>query len=127
MAVTAFGDLFLATKSGAVLFLDTTAGSCDEVAASVDAWKEKIRDPERLDEWFMPAPLIAVQETGVYLSPRGEVYSPTHAILLGGSFTADNWTPTPWRVHFASTGLLHAQLRNVPSGTKITNIDFDPL
>jgi hypothetical protein len=126
LEVTAFGDLFLIARSGAVLFLDTIAGTCDEVAESVDQWNEKLNDPERLDEWFMPALTVVLQEAGVYLS-RGDVYSPTHAIILGGSFTAENWKPTHWRVHFASTGVLHAQVKNLPPGTKITDIKYDPL
>lgn len=126
LAVTAFGDAFLVAGSGAVLFLDTIAGQCDEIAPSVDVWKQAVRVPERIDEWFMPALLIALHEAGVFLSP-GECYSAIHAIIGGGSFSVDNWAPTHWRVHFASSGRLHEQVKQLPPGTKITAFKYDPL
>jgi hypothetical protein len=126
LAVTAFGDLFAVTQRGTVLRLDTIAGTCDEIADSVDTWKQKLRVPEQLDEWFMPALLIALHEADVYLT-QGKCYSADQAIVLGGTFTTDNWKPTHWQVHFAYTGRLHEQLNDLPPGTPITNIKYDPV
>jgi hypothetical protein len=126
LAVTAFGDVFLVDGTGAVLFLDTIAGKCEEVAASVEEVKEKLRQPELLDEWFMPGLLIALRAAGKRLAP-GQCYDALYSIVLGGSFTVENWSPTPWVVHFHSLGQIHEQVKDLPSGTKITGIKFTPL
>jgi hypothetical protein len=126
LAVTAFGDVFLVDGSGAVLFLDTAAGKCEEVAASVEELKEKLRQPELLDEWFMPGLLSELRAAGKKLPP-GQCYDADHSIILGGSFTPENWSPTFWRVHFHSLGQIHEQVKDLPPGTRITGIKFTPL
>ena len=62
LAVTAFGDVFLADGSGAVLFLDTIAGKCEVVAASTEELKEKLRQPELLD-------VCGTKITGIKFTP----------------------------------------------------------
>jgi hypothetical protein len=126
LILTAFGDLFLVDPSGAVLFLDTAAGECHEVAASVEEWESKLRKPELLEQWFMPGFLSELRETGAYLS-QGECYSATHWIILGGTFSVENWQPTHWRVHFHGLGQIHEQVKDLPARTRITKINFTPL
>jgi hypothetical protein len=126
LLVTAFGDLFFVASSGAAMFLDTIAGTCTEVAESVDVWKQHLQNAERIDEWFMPGLLVVLHEAGVYLS-QGECYAAKHAVILGGSLTTDNWKPMHWRVHFAVSGQLHEQVKKLPPGTEITNVKYDPL
>ncbi len=126
LVVTAFGDLFLVEDSGAVMFLDTIGGKCESVASSTRQLKQKIQEPDLLDEWFMPGFLDELRQTGVMLSP-GECYSALHSVALGGSFTVENWQPTHWRVHFAFSGHLHDQIKDLPPGTKITKINFTRL
>jgi hypothetical protein len=127
LAITAFGDLFLLDASGAVLFLDTIDGKCDEVAASVEDWGTTIRQrPELFDQWFMPAFLGQLRAAGQHLS-QGQCYSARHSIVLGGAYTPENWEPTFWEVHFACAGLLHEQLKDLPPGTIITKITFPRL
>jgi hypothetical protein len=124
--VTALGDLFLAGESGAVFLLDTIDGKCEEVAASVQEWEGKLREPRLLEEWFMPAFVSELREAGVQLPP-GHCYSATHSIVLGGSFAVENWQPTHWRPHFWVLGQIHQQVKDLPPGTKITKINFTPL
>lgn len=126
LVLTACGDLFLVEASGAVLFLDTVEGRCHEVAASVKEWEGKLRQPELLDHWFMPAFLSELHEAGAYLS-QGECYSAMHSIILGGTFSVENWQPTHWRVHFHALAQIHEQVKDLPPGTKITKINYTPL
>jgi hypothetical protein len=123
LVLTAFGDLFLTTPSGSVLFLDTAEGTSHEVASSVREWEEKCRDPEWINQWFMPGFLAELHEAGAYLS-QGECYDATHPIILGGAFSVENWTPTHWRVHFHSLGQIHEQVKDLPAGTAITKIAY---
>ena len=126
LVVTAFGDVFLITQSGSVDFLDTAGGTCVNVAASVDGWQEKIHRRKWRNEWFMPGLLKQLRKSGKHLS-EGECYSPLHSPGLGGTFTVDNWRPTFWRVHIVYSGSLHAAIKDLPTGTKVTRINFTPL
>lgn len=123
LVLTAFGDLFLTTSNGAVLFLDTIDGKCCEVAVSVDEWEMKVKEPEMLDRWFMPAFLAQLHESGLYLS-QGECYSAVIPTILSGPFSVENWRPAHWRVHFHSLGQIHQQVKDLPEGTKITKFNY---
>jgi hypothetical protein len=125
LVLTALGDLFLIYADGSVHFLDTNAGSCAPVAASVTEWEEKIRQPELLDEWFLPGFIGALRDAGRYLS-QGECYDAVHPIVLGGAWSVENFEPTHWRVHFHSLGQLHEQVKDLPTGTQITRINYTP-
>ena len=119
--VTAFGDMFLLLESGAVRFLDTLAGTCDQVAPSADAWKEMLRSPEQIEEWFMPAMVILLREAGESLS-QGQCYSPVQSLVTGGALAVDNFKPTFWSVHMAFSGTLHEKVKKLPPGTRITGL-----
>jgi hypothetical protein len=121
LLVTAFGDLFLLVRSGAVRFLDTLGGTCDQVAPSADAWKEMLQNPEHVEEWFMPALVILLNEAGEQLS-QGQCYSPVQSIATGGALAVDNFKPTDWQVHLAFSGSMHEQVKKLPPGTKITGV-----
>lgn len=126
LVVTAFGDLFLVMPSGAVLFLDTILGKRAEVASSYEEWETELQHLERLDEWFMPVFLNDLRAANKHLE-RGQCYSALRDISLGGSYTVENFRPTSWRVHFFSSGSLHEQIKDLPPGTKISNIKFTRL
>src|SRR3954454_14296602 len=67
LVLTAFGDLFLISTTGAVLFLDTAAGKCTKVASSIEDWEGKLRDDRLINEWFMPGLLSELLEAGLRL------------------------------------------------------------
>ena len=122
LVVTAFGDLFLVTESGVVLFLDTVAGTCGEVAASVEDWEAKLlHEPALVDEWFMPEFLNELRAAQKHLA-HGQCYSTRQSLKLGGAFAVENWDPTNWEVHFCFAGELHKALKDVPPGTRITGV-----
>ena len=125
LLVTAFGDVFLATRSGAVLFLDTMGATCDEVAPSVEAWKDMLESPERIEEWFMPSMLILLHEADRYLAP-GQCYSPVQSVFTGGALAPHNFKPADWRVHLAFAGTLGEKVKKLAPGTKITGVRFKP-
>ena len=126
LVVSAFGDLFAITTSGAVSFLDTAEGKYSAVARSVVDWEEKCREPGLFDHWFMPAFLAQLHKAGSFLS-EGECYDATHPIILGGAYSVENWSPTNWRAHFHSLGQIHEQVKDLPNGTPITKIHYTKL
>jgi hypothetical protein len=126
LVLTALGDLFLIYPDGSIHFLDTNAGSCAPVAASVTEWEEKIRRPELLNEFCLPGFISALRDAGRYLS-QGECYDALHSIVLGGAWSVENFEPTHWRVHFHSLGQIHDQVKDLPAGTPITKINYTPI
>lgn len=126
LVMTAFGDLFLVEEDGGILFLDTIAGTCSRVAKSVADWETDIRNPERLDDWFMPGFVEALRNAGQCLS-QGECYDAIHWICLGGDWSVQNFRPTNWSVHFAASGQIHEQVKDLPDGTEITKINYPVL
>lgn len=125
LVLSAVGDLFLIDGEGAIFFLNTRSGTFGCVAASVVEWEGKIREPEVLEEWFLPG-FVAELRGAARLGP-GECYSPVHPPILNGSFDVENWPPTHWRAHFHTTGAIHEQIKDLPDGTVITKIHYTEL
>jgi hypothetical protein len=118
LVVTAMGDLFIIAADGSVSVLDTIAGTHQSAAASVADWQRKLEDAEVVDRWFIPG-LVALLREAAPLS-QGECYSPVHAPVLGGTYSADNWRPVSWRFHFSYSGRVHNAIKDLPDGTVIT-------
>lgn len=122
LVMTAMGDLFLLDEDGAVLWLDAINGTCEEVAGSQEEWEVKLTDPELADEWFMTPLVLELRD--IKPLKKGQCYSPIRSPALSGSFEPENFEPCHWSVHLAFAGSLHEQLKDLPPGTKITNINF---
>ena len=116
--VTALGDLFMIGEDGAVHFLDTISGTCEPVAPSVDEWKQMLRDAEQFNQWFLPGFVEALRENNPL--SHGECYSPVRPLVLGGTYTVENWRATNWSVHFSHEGRMHYAIKDLPPGTVIT-------
>lgn len=98
LLATAFGDVFVSDESQAVWFLDIAGGTFEPVAGSLAVWEDRLRDPEFLDRHFVPALVSELREAGSILT-QGECYVPKREPILGGSWTADNWSPGRWVWH----------------------------
>ena len=109
LIATAMGDLFMIASDGAVLFLDTIEGTCEQAATSVEDWERKLGDPELVDRWFMPALVMELRESTPLC--QGECYSPKHAPVVGGTFS----------------GCMHEAIKDLPDGTQITKWNYTKL
>src|SRR4051812_48150013 len=89
LVVTAMGDLFMIAGDGSILFLDTIAGTCESVAASVAEWEGKLADPQIVERWFMPGFVTELRHAAAL--GQGECYSATHLPILNGPYTVENW------------------------------------
>ncbi len=125
LLITAMGDVFL-DLSTSVWFLDTERGTVDRVAASREAWKESMKDPERLAAWFRPALVHQLVQHGLALK-SGEVFSPLVPAVLGGTENPKNFTTSQWRNHLHILGQVHDQVRRLPPGTRMDRIVFDEI
>jgi hypothetical protein len=55
---------------------------------------------------------------------ESEVYSFKQMPVIGGEYSVDNIEPTDMSVHFAFTGQISEQIKDLPDGTKV-NVKFD--
>jgi hypothetical protein len=124
LRVTIFGDLFLSTPDGHVHWLDTGAGLYEEVAETLEEWGRAAQ--ARGPEWFHLKALLDLRELGVDLT-AGQVYSWTQPPMLGGEETAENVGFIDAFVHISLMGRIAYAIKDIPPGTPITDIKFDPL
>ncbi len=121
LIVSAIGDMFLTDAAGRVSWLDTGTGKLQQVAASVDEFQRLRQQREQADQWFIPQLVGDLITSGVRLSP-GQCYSYKKPPILGGEIEPANFEPTDLSVHFSVLGQIHRQVKDLPAGTKITNI-----
>jgi type VI secretion system (T6SS) immunity protein Tdi1 len=121
LLVSAIGDMFLADAKGHVMWLDTGAGQLQQIAASVDEFQQLRQQRQNVDQWFIPLLVGDLITGGVRLAP-GQCYSYKKPPILGGEIEPANFEPTDLSVHFSVLGQIHKQIKDLPPGTKISNI-----
>lgn len=121
LLVSAIGDMFLADTDGRVFWLDTGTGQLQQIAESVGEFQRLRQLAEQADQWFIPQLVGDLIASGIRLSP-GQCYSYKMPPILGGEIEPNNFEPTDLSVHFSLLGQIHRQVKNLPPGTKITNI-----
>ena len=126
MIVSALGDMFLADAEGRVHWLDTGAGQLQQVAESTEEFKRLMQQRENADQWFIPQLVGDLMTSGVHLAP-GQCYSYKKPPILGGKIEPENFEPTDLSVHFSILGQIHRQVKDLPPGTKISNIKIEGL
>src|SRR5215471_204666 len=65
LARTAFGDLFLRDKAGAVFWLNAAVGKLIQVASSESKFRELAETSDQRTEWFAEADVQACAERGL--------------------------------------------------------------
>ena len=121
IVLTAMGDLFLLDADQSVYWLDVASGRLHPISDSRDAFQRMINGGDHASRWFMPEVVLALKGAGVGLGRR-QVYSLTHPAILGGQYEFGNIRPTDVGVHMSIYGQIHRQVKDLPPGTKITDV-----
>ena len=124
LIVSSLGDMFLADAEGRVFWLDTGAGSLQQVAKGAEDFKQLMQQRENAAQWFVPQLVGDLIAAGVLLG-AGQCYSYKTPPVLGGQIEPDNFEPTDLSVHFSILGQIHWQVKNLPPGTSIATIKFE--
>ena len=124
LIVSALGDMFLADADGQVFWLDTGAGQLHQIAATVDEFQQLRQQRDHADQWFIPQLVGDLISSGVLLSP-GQCYSYKIPPILGGQIEPANFEPTELSVHFSVLGQILRKVKDLPPGTKITDITIE--
>ena len=121
--VSSMGDMFLGNAEGQIFWLDAGTGQLQQVAESQPEFQQLMQRPENANQWFMPQLVGDLISSGVCLGP-GQCYSYKKPPVLGGKIEPGNFEPTDLSVHFSILGQIHRQVKDLPPGTEISNIDI---
>ena len=124
MMITAMGDVFAKGRSGTVFFIDTSQGIIDKVSSDPDEFKELLRDKDFIAKRFYPGIISEMQDRGVILD-QGQCYSYTQPLVLDGADEMENLDVSDISDHVSGLGQIHKQVKDLPPGTPITDIQID--
>lgn len=122
--VTAMGDVFAQGESGAIYFADMVEGKITPVAEDSTEFESLLQDPDFVTDLFFPARVLELRAAGVTLEP-GQVYGHQTPLVLSGTDELDNIEPIDVEVHVSVHGQIHEQVKDLPPGTVITDIEFE--
>jgi len=120
---TAMGDLILRDDAQAFYFLDMVDGKIEKLADTEESLCAVLQDRNERKRLLFTFVVRGLRDDGTGLS-QGQCYSPDHPLILGGDLDDDNLKPCDIRVHASMQGQIHEQVKNLPPGTKISNINF---
>ena len=121
--MTYLGDLFLVGKDNAIYWLQTNNGRLTKVAEDLQQFERYLNDEDKVGNWFLPLLVEKLVTAGKTLK-ENEVYSYKKSPVIGGEYSEDNIEPTDISVHFAFSGQICEQIKDLPEGTKV-NIKFE--
>jgi hypothetical protein len=123
VTISALGDIFFLGQDEAVYWLRTDTGDFTKVADSLEQYRQFLSDEEKIDNWFLPLLVEKLLAAGKTLK-ENEVYSYKILPVIGGEYSVDNIEPTDMSVHFAFSGQICEQIKDLPDGTKV-NIKYE--
>ncbi len=111
LLVTKTGDCFLLdAQTGRILFLDTTDGELEQIAADFEQFRSVLGDPEFISDYFSLALLAPVIEEPV---PEKAVFALPTPPVLGGSPETDDLSLVDIYDYFDRMGTLWEQLDQI--------------
>jgi hypothetical protein len=120
LAMTSFGDWFLADPKGRVLWLDLIEGTLRHVADSVEQFQRLQVEPDKLDEWFLPGWCDALYEAGL-VPAEGQCFGFKIPPKLGGPLDLSNIEVADLKPYQSWM----AQIHRIPAGTKVDAFTVD--
>ena len=121
---TAMGDLILRDPSGVFRFLDMVDGKLEHLAETESALAERLQDRGERQRLLGTFVVRGLRDSGKALL-AGQCYSPDHPPILGGNLDDENLQPCDTRVHASMQGQIHKQVKDLPPGTRISDIRIE--
>jgi len=118
VTISCLGDLFLLGQDNAVYWLQTDSGDLTKISDDLEQYQLYLTDNDKIDNWFLPLLIEKLISAGKTLK-ENEVYSYKKLPVIGGEYSIDNIEPTDMSVHFAFSGQICEQIKDLPDGTKV--------
>jgi hypothetical protein len=116
--ISKMGDMFLAGDDGSIYWLATDIGALSKVANNRKEFEQLLKDEDNIDHWFLPSMVEKLIGNGKVLG-KDQVYSFKKIPVIGGDYSLDNIEPTDLNVHFALSGQICEQIKDLPDGTPV--------
>ncbi len=116
--ISKMGDMFVEGNNGMVYWLATDIGTLNMVANSRKEFEALLKDEDNINNWFLPSLIERLIVAGKVLG-RDQVYSFKKIPVIGGEYSVDNLEPIDLNVHFALTGQICEQIKDLPDGTSV--------
>jgi len=116
--ISCVGDMFLIGKDDTINWLDTSTGELRKIANDLSQFEILLKDQINIDNWFLANLVEQLINSGKILK-ENEVYSFKILPIIGGDYSIGNIEPTDMSVHFALTGQICEQIKDLPNGTKV--------
>jgi hypothetical protein len=120
---TAFGDVILHGPDG-FSFLDIEAGTLTQIWATQGDLLADLNSPAG-QAYYLRAELVAEAAERFGMPSETQVYSFRQSLILGGTESIDNVDLAEFSVALNIAGQIHAQIRKLPRGTRISAITIE--
>lgn len=121
-SVTAFGDVFMESPEG-IWFLDTIEGSVNKVAENKEELQEILNTEEGQDHYLMSGFVENAVNEGMVLK-KGQCFDFKVNPILGGPIEFENIEIQNFVVSLNVSGQIHGQVKDLPHGTKLNEIEI---
>ena len=119
VARNGFGDLFLRTVEGKVVWLNVGGGTLTEAAESDASFKEWLSDPAKREVWFAERQLETLAERGLKPNDSQCIGFKTPVVFAESRNVPDNAYVADVYEQVSFLGNLHRQIADVPNGGKV--------
>lgn len=125
LLVTACGDVFIEDLlEGTIQFLNVSAPELSLVAETKQKFEMLLAEPSFVEAYMYSERVEMLRGEGLFLK-KGQLYSFSTPLSLGGQITAENIDITDVEVHFSIAGQIECQIADIPVGAPISGIKID--
>ena len=117
-----FGDVFFQAADG-FWWVDTLEGALSRPWATGQELQASLNTPEGQDQYLLGGLAFAAEDRGLVPGPE-QVYGFAKPPVLGGAIEAENIEVIDFVVGVHIAGQLHAQVRDLPTGTAISGFTY---
>lgn len=119
VARNGFGDLFLRTNDGKILWLNVGCGTLTEIAESELGFEHALEESAERELWFAEGQLVAFAEQGLKLNDLQCIGFKTPVVFAESRSVPDNAYVADLYEQVSFLGDLHRQIADVPNGGKV--------
>src|SRR4029077_106954 len=119
VARNVFGDMFLRTTKGKILWLNVGDGTLSEIAESRSGFQHCLAEPAKRELWFAELRLAAFAEQGLKPNDLQCIGFKTPVIFAESANVPNNAYVADLYEHVSFLGDLHRQIADSPNGGKV--------